>query len=626
MNYTILEKIKNPDDVKKLSRRELIVLAAQIRQFILETVGANGGHLASNLGVVELTIALHRVFSCPEDAIIWDVGHQSYAHKLLTGRYEQFPTLRQKNGLAGFPKREESPFDVFNTGHASTSVSAAMGILAGRSLQKKCGKVIAVIGDGALTGGMAFEALLNVSDAAKNLVVVLNDNKMSISPNNSAISEYLSRLAINAGYRKFRYLFDTAVGSIPFVGKKLNHIIKRLKLGIKGVFYTSNFFVDLGFQYVGPLNGHNERELEKVFRNVKNIDAPIIVHVQTKKGKGYSFAEDKPADFHGIGPFSLSDGKVEKKQTISFTEAFAESLVKEAESRSDITAITAAMSHGTGLNRFQHKYPERFYDVGIAEQHAVTFAAGLAAAGFHPVVAIYSTFLQRAIDQIIHDVVLQHLPVVFAVDRAGAVPYDGETHQGWYDISLLRTIPYMTIFAPASAVEMELMIKSALNIKAPVVIRYPKAVCACECPAFSEPLVSGRGVFALKTGRSDILLVCTGGLYPQAKRAADLLVRKNLFADIYNLRFLKPIDEDFFVQAAQQYETVVILEEGAYIGGVGVHLELILQRSTSVNARVIAFPDTVFSHGSRDDILSDAGLTGHQIAEAVSTFHTEHCE
>ncbi len=617
MNYTILEKIKSPEDIKTLTRRELSLLAQQMRHIILQTVSSNGGHLASNLGVIELTIALHRVFSCPNDAIIWDVGHQSYAHKLLTGRYGQFSTLRLKDGLSGFPKREESPFDVFNTGHASTSVSAAMGILAGKSLQQKNGKVIAVIGDGALTGGMAFEALLNLSDSVKNLVVILNDNKMSISPNTSAISKYLSRLAINTGYRRFRYLFDTAVGSIPFIGKRLNTIIRRLKLGIKGIFYTSNFFVDLGFQYVGPLNGHHEYELEKVFRNVKHITAPVLVHIQTKKGKGYGFAEDNPSDFHGIGPFSLADGKVEKKQTVSFTEAFSESLVKNAETNDDIIAVTAAMAQGTGLNRFQHRYPNRFFDVGIAEQHAVTFAAGLAVTGLRPVVALYSTFLQRAIDQIIHDVALQNLPVVFAVDRAGAVPDDGETHQGWYDISLLRTIPHISILAPAAAAEMQLMLNYALCRNSPVVIRYPKAVCACECPAFAEPLVHGRGVMALKTGKSTVLLVCTGGIYAEVKKAADLLVRAGIFADIYNLRFLKPLDEDFFVETAKPYKTVCILEEGAYIGGTGAYLELLLKNHTAVQTMVIAFPDAVFQHGSRDDILYEAGLTGNRIAETV---------
>ena len=618
MDKNVLLSIREPKDLQSLSREELRILAHEMRSVILETVGANGGHLASNLGVIELTIALHRVFSSPKDAIIWDVGHQSYPHKLLTGRYDNFSTLRLKDGLAGFPKREESPHDTFNTGHASTSISAAEGILIGRKLQHQNGKVIAVIGDGALSGGMAFEALLNVTPYTKNLVVILNDNKMSISPNIRTVSEYLSRLTVRKGYQQFKYIFDTAVGKIPFLGRRINFLIHRLKRGAKGIFYRNNLFADLGFEYVGPLSGHNEKELEKVFRNVKNIDAPVLIHIETKKGKGYSLAEDNPSAFHGIGPFNIADGKIEKASTNSFTEAFSHIITDEAAKRDDIAAITAAMAQGTGLQRFQQQFPDRFFDVGIAEQHAVTFAAGIAAAGLRPIAAIYSTFLQRAIDQIIHDVALQKLPVIFAIDRAGAVPYDGETHQGLYDICFLRSIPNMTVLAPASAAEMRAMFEWALQLDAPVAIRYPKNTCAAECPAFSLPMETGRGVFTVTAEHSDVLLVCTGGIYPETAEAAALLRQKGISADIYNLRFLKPIDEAFFLEKAKKYPAVLFIEDGAYIGGVGHYLEGLVQKQLSgIKTAVRAFPDTVFMQGSRQDVLECAGLTGEQLAKTA---------
>ena len=619
MDKNVLLSIREPKDLQALSREELRILAQEMRSIILETVSANGGHLASNLGVIELTIALHRVFSSPKDAIIWDVGHQSYPHKLLTGRYTHFSTLRLKDGLAGFPKREESPHDAFNTGHASTSISAAEGILIGRKLQHQNGKVIAVIGDGALSGGMAFEALLNVTPQTKNLVVILNDNKMSISPNIRAVSEYLSRLTVRKGYQQFKYLFDTAVGKIPFLGRRINFLIHRLKRGAKGIFYRNNLFTDVGFEYVGPLNGHNEKELEKVFRNVRNIDAPVLIHIETKKGKGYPLAEDDPSAFHGIGPFNIADGKIEKAHTNSFTEAFSRIITDEAAKRNDLVAITAAMAQGTGLEPFQRQFPDRFFDVGIAEQHAVTFAAGLAAAGLRPIAAIYSTFLQRAIDQILHDVALQKLPVIFAIDRAGAVPYDGETHQGLYDICFLRSIPNMTVLAPASAAEMRAMFAWALQLHTPVALRYPKNTCAAECPAFSLPLETGRGVFTVTGEHSDVLLVCTGGMVPETAQAAELLGQQGISADIYNLRFLKPIDEAFLLEQVKKYPAVLFIEDGAYIGSVGQYLEGLVQKQLSgIKTTVRAFPDIAFMQGSRQNVLECAGLTGEQLAKAAA--------
>ncbi len=481
------------------------------------------------------------------------------------------------------------------------------------------GKVIAVIGDGALSGGMAFEALLNVTPQTKNLVVILNDNKMSISPNIRAVSEYLSRLTVRKGYQQFKYLFDTAVGKIPFLGRRINFLIHRLKRGAKGIFYRNNLFTDVGFEYVGPLNGHNEKELEKVFRNVRNIDAPVLIHIETKKGKGYPLAEDDPAAFHGIGPFNIADGKIEKAHTNSFTEAFSRIITDEAAKRNDLVAITAAMAQGTGLEPFQRQFPDRFFDVGIAEQHAVTFAAGLAAAGLRPIAAIYSTFLQRAIDQILHDVALQKLPVIFAIDRAGAVPYDGETHQGLYDICFLRSIPNMTVLAPASAAEMRAMFAWALQLHTPVALRYPKNTCAAECPAFSLPLETGRGVFTVTGEHSDVLLVCTGGMVPETAQAAELLGQQGISADIYNLRFLKPIDEAFLLEQVKKYPAVLFIEDGAYIGGVGQYLEGLVQKQLSgIKTAVRAFPDMVFMQGSRQDVLECAGLTGEQLAKAAA--------
>ena len=619
MNQTILSSIREPKDLQSLSREDIRALAQEMRSVILETVSANGGHLASNLGVIELTIALHRVFASPEDAIIWDVGHQSYPHKLLTGRYERFSSLRLKGGLAGFPKREESPHDIFNTGHASTSISAAEGILTGRFLQHQNGKVIAVIGDGALSGGMAFEGLLNVIPQTRNLVVILNDNKMSISPNIRAISEYLSRLTVRKSYQQCKYIFKVIVGKIPFLGRRINFLVHRLKRGAKGIFYKNNLFTDIGFEYVGPLNGHNERELEKVFRNVKKLHTPVLIHVETKKGKGYSLAENNPAAFHGIGPFNIADGKIEKASKNSFTEVFSSAIIEEAEKQDNIVTITAAMAQGTGLQQFQQRFPDRFFDVGIAEQHAVTFAAGLAAAGLRPIAAIYSTFLQRAIDQIIHDVALQKLPVVFAIDRAGAVPYDGETHQGLYDICFLRSIPYMAVLAPASAAEMRAMLHWALTADGPVAIRYPKNTCAAECSAFSLPLETGCGIFTMTSNQSTLLFVCTGGMYRETAEAMEILHYDNISTDVYNLRFLKPINESAFLEKIRdRYQAVLFVEDGCAIGGVGQYLEGIVQKNcSSMKTAVCAFPDTIFMQGSRQDILEAAGLTAEQLTETA---------
>lgn len=616
MAHTLLSRINCPEDLKALSNTEVKMLASEIRSEILHVVGNNGGHLASNLGVIELTLALHRVFSSPHDAVIWDVGHQSYTHKLITGRRGRFATLRKKDGLSGFPKKEESPHDVFNTGHASTSISAALGILEGKRLSGDDGKVIAVIGDGALTGGMAFEGLCNAGELKKDLIVILNDNKMSIGKSTGALSEYLSRLTVHAGYQRFKYLFDTAVGAIPVAGPKINRIIQRLKRGMKGLFYKSNIFVDLGFEYVGPLNGHNIAELEKVLRNVKKLKGPAVVLVETIKGRGYSLAEGNPSAFHGVGPFNIEDGKIDRSGSVTFTQAFGAALLKQAEKNDKIVAITAAMEEGTGLAPFHRQFKNRFFDTGIAEEHAVTFAAGLAAAGMRPIVAIYSTFLQRAVDQIIHDTALQNLPVIFAVDRAGAVPGDGETHQGLFDISLLRPVPNISILCPASEKEMDLMLEWALRQDQPAVIRYPK----CECPKeeleFASEIITGRGVLIKNSKKSRVLIVCIGGIYREAREAANLLAYKGIFTDIYNMRFAKPIDEFYFLEVAEKYSDIVFVEDGAEAGGVSAYLSGLLKHK---NTEILAFSDMFFPQGSRQEIFEAAGMSPEHIAQSAKT-------
>ena len=618
----LLEKIESPDDLKRLNKKELDALCAEIRQEILHIVATNGGHLSSNLGVVELTLSLHRVFSTPIDTIIWDVGHQAYAHKLITGRYKDFRTLRQKGGISGFPKREESCHDSFNTGHATTSISAAVGITEALFLKNIEGSVIAVIGDGALTGGMAFEAISCAGELKRPLIVILNDNQMSISKNTGSLSQYLSRFTMHSGYQSFKYYFDSIVNSIPFIGKKITKVIYAIKKGIKSVFYKHNIFVELGFEYVGPLDGHNITVLEKVLKNVKKLKSPVVVHVRTVKGRGYSFAEANPQDFHGTPPFNLEDGVIEKKLEITFTQSFSSSLISYAKENKNIVAITAAMASGTGLLEFKHLFPKRFFDVGIAEQHAVTMAAGLATRGIIPIVAIYSTFLQRSVDQIIHDVALQGLHVIFAVDRAGAVPHDGATHQGAFDICLFRCVPNLSILSPASDVEMQLMMRWALNEKKAVIIRYPKKSCPRELPYFSYPIISGRGVFVTSVEKTEIVLVCLGSIYNEVKEASDKLKEKEIEADIYNLRFIKPFDEDYFIQAMQKYSHIFIFEDGSRIGGLGEYLESLILKVDNCEKRkrdvyVLAFPDSFLSQGTREEVLEGAGLSSSSIADFV---------
>ncbi|MCR4790891.1 MAG: 1-deoxy-D-xylulose-5-phosphate synthase [Treponemataceae bacterium] len=613
---TNLSDIKSPEDIKNLSNKEVSQLAEDIRKEIVEVVGENGGHLASNLGVVDLTIALHRVFDSPKDAIIWDVSHQCYTHKLLTGRYEQFHSLRKKGGLSGFTKQIESPHDYFDCGHSSTSISQALGLLMSRKMQNIDGKVIAVIGDGALTGGEAFEALSHAGLLARNLIVVLNDNQMSIGWNTGTISRHISKLAMSARYQSLKFRFESAMDKLPGkIGDGLSKFIFRIKRGLKGIFFSNNLFVDLGFEYVGPLDGHDIVELERVFQRVKKLRHPVVVHVVTKKGKGYEPAEKDPIKFHGIGPFNVQDGSTEKNENLNFTDSFSNSLLKIAANDEKVVAITAAMSKGTGLLPFAKAYPDRFFDVGIAEQHAVTFAGGLAVGGLKPVVAIYSTFMQRAFDQLVEDIALQNIPAIFVLDRSGPVADDGETHQGIFDISMLRPVPNLSLLAPASSVELDLALSWAVNQKLPVVIRYPKAVCPKEIPEFKTKIEIGRGLLINQKfndqAKADTLLVCTGGIYPEVRDLSKKLYEENnILSDIYNLRFLKPLDKEYFLNVVKDYEYIMFIEDGIRIGGIGTYLESLLQRTyTGKKTAVCGFPNRFLAQGKREEILEEAHLS-----------------
>lgn len=632
-----LHGIHSPEDVQRLPKKALPELAREMRSRIIEVVGRNGGHLASNLGVVELAIALHRSFSSPKDAIVWDVSHQCYPHKILTGRGELFSSVRMKGGISGFTRIRESEHDFFDAGHASSSISSALGLLAAWERLGKEGKVVAVIGDGALTGGMAFEGLSHAGQLARNLIVVVNDNQMSIDRNVGSFSRYLSRLTFTHFYQGFRFKVDRLVDKIPYFSRHLGKLIFRFKRGIKGLFLTNNLFVDLGFEYAGPLNGHDIDEMERVFLKAKKIPRPVVVHVVTKKGKGYSPAENNPAVFHGVGPFNTSGGVVEKFDTLSFTEQFSSKIVELAERDGRIAAVTAAMSKGTGLDSFSRRFKERFFDVGIAEEHAVSFAGGLAAGGLIPVVAIYSTFMQRSVDQVIEDIALQNRHVVLVLDRAGAVPSDGETHQGIFDIALFRPVPNLFILSVAGKGDMDVCLEWAVHeAHGPVAIRWPKMTCPSELASFSAPVEIGRGLFIpceefapslaarlpeeSVRRKKNILLVCTGGMLSETIRAARSLLLDGMSADIYSLRFIKPFDSAYFLGIAKGYSVIVFAEDGVKTGGISAELErLILASAETAQARtgVLGFPDSFVPNGNREQILEAAGLSPEHIIQCA---------
>ncbi|MCQ2572409.1 MAG: 1-deoxy-D-xylulose-5-phosphate synthase [Treponema sp.] len=626
-----LETINSPADIQKLSQKEISELSSELRQKILSVVGKNGGHLASNLGAVELTIALHRVFSTPKDAIIFDVSHQCYAHKLLTGRLPQFDTVRQHQGLSGFTNIEESEHDFFTSGHASTSISSALGLLTAWEKQGHDGKVVAVIGDGALTGGLAFEGLEHAGQLSKNLIVILNDNQMSIDHNTGSVSRYLSRLTVSSRYQSFRYKIDRAIDKIPYINKSLEKLVFRFKRSIKGLMLTNNLFVDLGFEYVGPLNGHNEMNLEHVLRRVKKLHRPVVVHVVTKKGKGYSYAEETPENFHGVGPFDVKNGVLKKSNKLTFTESFSNSIVSLGRKNEKIVAITAAMAQGTGLSKFERKFPARFFDVGIAEEHAVTFAGGLARGGMIPVCCIYSTFIQRSVDQIIHDISLQKLHAIFVLDRAGAVPGDGATHQGIFDIALFRPVPEAIILSPVSDVDLHLCLRWAVNSAASCVfIRYPKLSCPEELDAFRQPVSLGKGIFVPAADFSNLsdsefvsrtrkkLVVTTGGMFTEVQSACKKYIMENSgLADIFVLRFIKPFDETYFKDLVARYDEVILVEDGVKTGGISEYLEILLLKNDYKNIKILAFEEKFYSHGTREEVLSEAGLGIEDIYKAL---------
>ena len=615
----MLESIHKPADVKRLARDELKQLADEVREKVIAQVAKSGGHLASNLGVVELTTALYATYDLPEDIVIWDVGHQCYAHKLLTGRYHRFETLRQFGGICGFPRREESPYDFFGTGHASTSISAALGFAKARDLRGSKEHVIAVIGDGALTGGIALEALNNTGQLKTNLTVVLNDNEMSISKNVGAMATHLSKLRMQPLYRLVEKQAKTVIENLPMGGRTLSRTAEGLLHGVTHLIaaQTGIMFEEMGFIYLGPIDGHDIDLLMEVFANVRQIEGPVLVHALTTKGKGYERAENDSQAYHGIGSFHVKNGEIEEPSAgRTYTDVFADTLVELAERDDRIVAITAAMPDGTGLQGFAERFPERFFDVGIAEQHAVTFAAGLAAAGLKPVVAIYSTFLQRAYDQIVHDVCLQKLPVVFAIDRAGLVGNDGPTHHGAFDLSYLRHVPNLVLAAPADAWELREMLGLALAHDGPFAIRYPRGP-AVEVASERSPVLLGMAE-VLSEG-DDVCIMAIGSAVEPSKRALDILRESGVSASLVNARFVKPLDSELIISMAERCGRLVLVEENAIQGGFGsAVIELLAGAGVDAKIKQIGLPDEFACHGSQSVLREVYGLDPEHIARAAS--------
>jgi 1-deoxy-D-xylulose-5-phosphate synthase len=612
----LLSNISSPADIKVLSVKELEQLAQEIREFLIKEVSITGGHLASNLGAVELTLALHKIFDSPIDKIIWDVGHQSYVHKIITGRKNVFTTLRQLNGISGFPKVNESIHDCFNTGHSSTSISAALGVARARDIKGENYSVISIIGDGAMTGGMSFEALNDAGRSPNNLIVILNDNEMSISKNVGGLSRHLSKIRTQPIYFKLREDVDDILNKTPFLGKFASKALARAKGTIKYLVTPGIIFEELGFRYIGPIDGHNLAELILVLSRSKAMKGPILIHVKTQKGKGYIFAEESPRRFHGISPFEIDTGEVKTNNGSTYSKVFGNKLTSIAESAPGVVAITAAMPHGTGLHEFSKKFPNKFFDVGIAEQHAVTFAAGLSRNGMKPVVAIYSSFLQRAYDQILHDVSLQNLHVVFAIDRAGIVGEDGETHHGLYDISFLQHMPNMTIMAPADYSELEDMLEYAvLKHKGPIAIRYPRGNGA-ERLIKREPIRFGKGI-KIREGR-DIAIISAGNMLENSMKCAEILGGKGISAEVINARFIKPIDSSLIIESAMKTGRVVTLENGTLKGGFGANiLQFLYQKNINSKVKMFGFPDIPITHGRIDELMIKYKLDAESLASAI---------
>lgn len=615
----LLETIDEPQRLGELSLPELEQLAAELRTYIIQTVAQTGGHLAPSLGTVELTLALYSVFKLPRDKMIWDVGHQAYAHKILTGRREAFTALRRYGGITGFPCRTESPYDAFGVGHASTSISAALGMAIARDLDDRGEHVIAVIGDGAMTGGEAFEALNHAGQLGKRLIVILNDNGMSIDTNVGAMSEYLSRLRVMPQYNKAKKDLEGFFRSIPHIGDTVLKTAEYIKDGVKSVLVPGGIFAEMGFTYVGPLDGHNLRLLREVFSEIRMMDGPVLVHVHTKKGRGYLPAEIEPDKFHGVGTFDVISGQVKKDEGAppTYTEVFGQTLVKLAAENPNITAITAAMPGGTGLKVFAEKFPNRYFDVGIAEEHAVTLAAGMAAAGKRPVAAIYSTFAQRAYDQLLHDVCLQNLPVTLCLDRAGLVGDDGPTHHGVFDLSYLRMMPNMTVMAPKDENELRRMLITALSLDGPAALRYPRGT-AAGVPLTDDvqPIPLGKGEILREGG--DVCFLAVGSMTANALRAAELLAADSIAAEVVNMRFVKPLDRELLLEAAGHVKLLVTVEENVLAGGFGsAVLECLADTGRTVPLLRLGIPDRFVPQGDRSLLWEECGLLPYQMAARV---------
>lgn len=615
----ILEQIKGPEDLKDMSPEELSGLAGEIRGFLIEKISHTGGHLASNLGVVELTIALFRTFDLPKDKIIWDVGHQSYTHKILSGRMQEFDELRQYGGLSGFPKRKESPYDSFDTGHSSTSISAGLGIAQGRDILGEDYKVVSVIGDGALTGGMAYEALNNAARMKKNFIIVLNDNKMSISENVGGMSRYLGGLRTGDGYNDLKKNVVDTLERIPVIGDRMIDRIKRTKNSIKQLFIPGMLFENMGITYLGPVDGHNIPALCKILREAKKLDHAVLVHVLTKKGKGYEPAEKNPAVFHGVSPFDIKTGKpLAEKKYPTYTDVFSKKLCQLGEQYPELVAVTAAMPDGTGVAAFGKKFPDRFFDVGIAEAHAVTSAAGMAAAGLRPVVAVYSSFLQRGYDQILHDVCIQNLPVIFAVDRAGLVGSDGETHQGIFDYSYLTSIPNMSVAAPKNLWELRAMLDFAMDYKAPFAIRYPRGTAYRGLKEFTHPIVYGKGEMLYE--EEDIALLAVGSMVSTGEHVREKLKEEGYSCTLANARFVKPFDRELVDQLAKKHRLIVTMEENVLQGGFGLPVTAYIhEHDPKVKVLNIALPDAYVEHGNVSVLRKGLGIDSDSIIQRLKT-------
>lgn len=618
----MLDNIKEPKDLKKFKIDQLPLLAKEIRKYLVQVISENGGHLSPNLGTVELTIALHYCFNSPVDKIIWDVGHQSYVHKILTGRKEDFKTIRQYKGLSGFPKRDESPHDAFDAGHSSTSISAALGYSYARDLKNENNYVLSIIGDGALSGGLAFEALNNAARIPSNFIVILNDNQMSISKNVGAMSVYLDSIRTGHIYNGVKEDIQKVLRKIPKYGEEVINTVRDIKDSVKQLIIPGMFFEELGFTYLGPIDGHNIKQLIKTLNQAKKVDGPILVHINTIKGKGYKYAEKYPAKFHGVKPFEIKSGVVKRKaNNKTYSEIFGESLINIASNNEKVVAITAAMPDGTGLTQYAKKFPQRFFDVGIAEQHAVTFAGGLAAAGLKPFVAVYSTFLQRAYDQIVHDICMQKLPVVFAIDRSGLVGADGETHQGVFDVSYLSHIPNLTLVAPKDGQELKTFMAYASNYdNGPIAIKYPRGTDVNIEINRHSPIDYGKSEIIFEG--KEIAIIFVGSMYETAYEVYRNLEKDGKKPTLVNTRFIKPMDTDLFEKLANEHDYMIVIEENLITGGFGSEvIRLINEHQISCHVKIFGINDQYVEHGDRATLLDINGLSAHKIYHQIKTLY-----